>query len=69
MDAPYEESLPIYGCNVLMTVDQKADFHKIVPIYDLPTVFSDKMYFWPISTDEIKRNKNLVQNPGWHTFL
>ena len=52
-----------------MTVDQKADFHKVVPIYDLPTVFSDKMYFWPISTDEIKRNKNLVQNPGWHTFL
>lgn len=69
MDAPYEESLPIYGCNVLMTQTQRTDFHKIVPIYDLPTVFSDKMYFWPISTEEIKRNKNLVQNPGWHTFL
>ncbi|MCM1111045.1 MAG: RagB/SusD family nutrient uptake outer membrane protein [Clostridium sp.] len=69
MDAPYEESLPIYGCNILMTATEKEEFHQIVPCYDLPTVFSDKMYFWPISTDEIKRNKNLVQNPGWHSFL
>lgn len=69
MDAPYEEALPIYGCNVLMTRDQREDFQQVVPCYELPTVFSDKMYFWPISTDELKRNKNLVQNPGWHTFL
>nr|MDE6853773.1 RagB/SusD family nutrient uptake outer membrane protein [Muribaculaceae bacterium] len=35
------------------------------PVYSLPTVFSDKMYFWPISKNELKRNHNLVQNPGW----
>lgn len=65
MDAPVEESKVIYGCNVMMTSNQKDDFQKIVPIYNLPTVFSDKMYFWPISFSELKRNKNLVQNPGW----
>lgn len=68
MDAPIEESKPVYGCNVLMTNKQQDDFQRIVPIYSLPTVFSDKMYFWPISTDELKRNSNLVQNPGWKYF-
>ena len=65
MDAPIEESIPIYGCNVLMTANQKDEFQKVVPIYSLPTVFSDKLYFWPICTSELKRNCNLVQNPGW----
>lgn len=65
MDAPVEESKPVYGCNVMMTSKQKDDFQKIVPVYSLPTVFSDKMYFWPICTSELKRNVNLVQNPGW----
>ena len=35
---------------------------------NLPTIFNDKMYFWPISTNELKRNKNLVQNPGWQYY-
>lgn len=65
MDAPIEEAKTIYGCNVLMTEKQKDEFQKIVPVYSLPTVFSDKMYFWPISMEELKRNKSLVQNPGW----
>lgn len=68
MDAPIEESKPVYGCNVLMTAKQQDEFQKVVPIYNLPTVFSDKMYFWPISTEELKRNRNLVQNPGWKYF-
>lgn len=68
MDAPIEESIPIYGCNVLMTANQKDEFQKIVPVYNLPTVFSTKMYFWPIATDELKRNPNLVQNPGWKYY-
>lgn len=65
MDAPIEETKPVYGCNVLMTANQKDEFQQIVPVYNLPTVFTEKMYFWPISFDELKRNKNLVQNPGW----
>lgn len=27
--------------------------------------FNTKDYFWPISEDNLIRNKNLVQNPGW----
>lgn len=65
MDAPVEESKTVYGCNVMMTSNQKNEFQKIVPIYNLPTVFTEKMYFWPISFSELKRNKQLVQNPGW----
>lgn len=66
MDAPIEEAKPVYGCNVLMTEKQMEEFHKVVPCYQLPTVFSTKMYFWPISFSELKRNKQLVQNPGWN---
>ncbi len=65
MDAPVEEAKPIYGCNVLMTYNQRDEFQKIVPVTSLPTVFSDKMYFWPIWFTELKRNNQLVQNPGW----
>lgn len=68
MDAPVEEAKTIYGCNVMMTAKQQDEFQRIVPIYELPTVFSDKMYFWPISFSELKRNKNLVQNPGWQSY-
>lgn len=64
-DAEAEESLPIYGCNTLLTVDQRELFHIPVEIASLPTNFSRKMYFWPISHQELKRNKKLVQNPGW----
>jgi hypothetical protein len=27
--------------------------------------WADKMYFLPIHRDEMNRNKNLVQNPGY----
>lgn len=68
MDAPVEESTPVYGCNVYMPKTQKGEFHRVVPIYSLPTVFNEKMYFWPIQTTELKRNQNLVQNPGWKYY-
>ena len=68
MDAAIEEAKPVYGCNVLMTQSQREEFHQVVPIYNLPTIFNEKMYFWPISTNELKRNKNLVQNPGWQYY-
>ena len=51
----------------MMTNKQQDEFQRIVPVYNLPTVFSDKMYFWPICFDELKRNKLLVQNPGWQS--
>jgi hypothetical protein len=64
-DAPVEESLPIYGCNALMTKDQKDLFHTPVAVSSLPTTFARKMWFWPIIHSELKRNKRLTQNPGW----
>ena len=67
MDAPVEESKIIYGCNVMMTDRQKDEFQKVVPCYSLPTIFTEKMYFWPITFSELKRNKLLVQNPGWQS--
>ena len=65
MDAPVEESLPIYGCNPLMTEAQKDEFHTPVAVWSFPTTFAKKMWFWPISHSELKRNSRLTQNPGW----
>jgi len=65
MDAPVEESKQPYGLDIFQTEKEKDDFQKIVPTYNLAATFSDKMYFWPISHSELKRNKALTQNPGW----
>jgi len=65
MDAPVEEALPIYGCNVLMNENERDLFHQPVAVWALETTFADKMWFWPISHTELKRNHRLTQNPGW----
>lgn len=65
MDAPIEENKRIYGLNVFMTDANKEEFMQVIPVYNLSATFSDKMYFWPISHTDLKRNKNLTQNPGW----
>lgn len=65
MDAPVEEALPIYGCNVLMNSNERDLFHQPIAVWALKTTFADKMWFWPISHLELKRNKRLTQNPGW----
>ena len=67
-DAPIEEALPIYGCNVLMTSDQRDLFHTPVAEWSLQSTFAPKMQFWPIKHSELKRNKRLTQNPGWTMF-
>lgn len=64
-DASVELSIPIYGCNILMTSAQRDLFHTPVEESDLQLAFSPKMYFWPISHTELKRNNKLSQNPGW----
>ena len=66
MDADIEESLPIYGCNVLMNSQERNLFHQPVAVWALKSTFADKMWFWPISLTELKRNKRLTQNPGWN---
>ena len=65
MDAPVEENKRIYGLNVFMTSANKDEFMQVIPVYNLSATFTDKMYSWPISFTDLKRNKNLVQNPGW----
>lgn len=64
-DAPVEEALTIYGCNTLMTAEQKDLFHTPVAAWTLQSTFSRKMWFWPIKHDELKSNQRLTQNPGW----
>tara|TARA_R110002049_G_scaffold90686_1_gene227085 strand:+ start:5230 stop:7287 length:2058 start_codon:yes stop_codon:yes gene_type:complete len=66
MDAPVEESLPAYGCNILMSDGERDLFHQPVPVFALESTFADKMWFWPISLTELKRNNRLTQNPGWN---
>ncbi|MCW3804461.1 RagB/SusD family nutrient uptake outer membrane protein [Plebeiibacterium marinum] len=64
-DAPVEESIQIYGCNVLMTSGEKDLFHTPVAAFALQSTFSEKMWFWPIKHEELRRNERLTQNPGW----
>lgn len=66
MDANVEESLPIYGCNILMNEQERDLFHQPVAVWTLKTTFADKMWFWPIGLEELKRNSRLTQNPGWN---
>lgn len=67
-DAPLEESVQIYGCNVFVNVDKREDFHSTIPIYNLPSTFSEKLWLWPIRHSELKRNSRLTQNPGWTMY-
>jgi len=67
-DAPKEEGEPITGCNTFITQKNAEYFYEQVKIPHLQTVFSKKMYFWPISYEELKRNKYLTQAPGWQSF-
>lgn len=51
---------PIRGWNI---AGPGLDFYNVTTLF-VPS-FSFKDYLWPISTDEIIANPNLVQNPGW----
>lgn len=68
MDAVIEESKPIYGLNVFMNQSKRDEFMKVIPTSNLQSTFSDKMYFWPVSHDELKRNNKLVQTIGWTDY-
>lgn len=67
-DADVEENLPVYGYNTLMTGTQRDIFYLPVEIDHFETLFTKRMYFWPIRHSELKRNKFLTQNPGWTTY-
>lgn len=65
LDAPLEETTPVYGCNMLESKDMADQFHTPVMCTSLPTIFAEKMWLCPIDHTELKHNVNLVQNPGW----
>lgn len=65
MDAEVEESTIVYGYNMLCTEKMRDLFHTPVAVQKFPCAFSMKMWFWPISHNELRRNKRLTQNPGW----
>ena len=65
MDAPVEEAAQVYGCNAFATKVMPEAFHTPTVCPSLPTIFARKMWFMPIHHEELKRNVELTQNPGW----
>jgi hypothetical protein len=67
-DAEKEESMPVWGYNMNMTRAQRDFWHDPVEISNVPAIFAEKLYLWPISHDELRKNRKLTQNPGWTMF-
>lgn len=76
-DAEREEAMPVWGFNMDMTgplsynaADKlQRDLWQIPHEISLvPAIFAEKMYLWPISQNELRKNRKLTQNPGWKTF-
>lgn len=53
----------VHGMNVRGESNDKEDFNRIVEASQI--VFNRKMYLYPIPDSEMRKTKNLVQNPGW----
>ncbi|ACU62949.1 RagB/SusD family nutrient uptake outer membrane protein [Chitinophaga pinensis] len=51
---------PMYGLNIASDLP---DFLKVV-VFET-RVFNKRHYFFPIPTDDVNNDKQLVQNPGW----
>ena len=66
--APQEEAETVMGCNTLMDKKHRSAFYTPVRVPNIQTTFSRKQYFWPITYDELKKNKNMTQAPGWQDY-
>ncbi|MBO7194955.1 MAG: RagB/SusD family nutrient uptake outer membrane protein [Alistipes sp.] len=66
--AQVELNKPCYGMSVMMMESQAEAFHAPAEVPQYASLFTNKMYFWPISKTELKRNPRLTQNPGWQTY-
>ena len=53
----------VNGMNVRGESNDKEDFNRIVEASQI--VFNRKMYLYPMPDSEMRKTKNLVQNPGW----
>jgi hypothetical protein len=76
-DAEREEAMPVWGFNMDMTGPltynatdnlQRDLWHIPHEISLVPAIFAEKMYLWPMSKEELRKNRNMTQNPGWQTF-
>jgi hypothetical protein len=55
-------NVPVQGMNIQATT--AATFYQPT-IIETRTFTTPNSYFWPISTNDLSVNSNLVQNPGW----
>lgn len=53
----------VHGMNVRGESNDKEDFNRIVEASQI--AFNRKMYLYPMPDSEMRKTKNLVQNPGW----
>lgn len=63
-----EENEPIYGVDVNQTEANKDAFFQKVVVREAEYTYKSfvkRQNFWPIPNDEIIRNPNLIQSPGW----
>ncbi|MEG1748061.1 MAG: RagB/SusD family nutrient uptake outer membrane protein [Tannerellaceae bacterium] len=42
-----------------------ADNHTLVFMKTQKRTWNDKLYFYPIPANDLTKNPNLLQNPGW----
>lgn len=66
--ADTEENEPIYGVDINQRSSDRALFHQKVVVQEAEYTFKSfvkRQNFWPIPNDEVVRNPNLVQSPGW----
>lgn len=59
-DAEKNMNQPIQGWNI---AGPGLSFYNVTTVFTPSFNFKD--YLWPIREDEIIKNPNLVQNPGW----
>ncbi|GHV65540.1 starch-binding protein [Bacteroidia bacterium] len=59
--AETEMNKPIRGWNIMGETPE--DYYNVVTLS--PLGFSKKEYLWPIRQEELLKNGNLLQNPGW----
>jgi hypothetical protein len=52
---------PVRGWNIMGATTE--DYYNIVTV-EVPS-FTNKEYLWPVRDQELRTNKNLIQNPGW----
>lgn len=54
-------SEPLYGMNIIKSVTTMN--YNVVPV--LTASFMERRYLYPIPYEEVIKNRNMVQNPGW----